>query len=61
VGALNVDEHREYAQHYQVQGFPTIKLFGANKNAPTDYRGQSCVYNPCEIGRVWWEGWGGEE
>ena len=27
------------ASRYQVQGFPTIKVFGENKNSPEDYNG----------------------
>jgi len=39
VGALNADEHKEIAGQYQVQGFPTIKLFGSDKKSPKDYNG----------------------
>ena len=39
VGAVNADEHRSLGGQYQVQGFPTIKIFGKNKNKPEDYQG----------------------
>lgn len=38
VGAVDVEQHRDVAQPYNVQGFPTLKFFGLNKKkAPTDY------------------------
>lgn len=40
VGALNADEHKSLAGQYGVQGFPTIKVFGANKASPIAYNGQ---------------------
>lgn len=40
VGAINADEHKSIAGQFGVQGFPTIKIFGANKNSPTAYNGQ---------------------
>ncbi|RZC42809.1 protein disulfide-isomerase A6 [Asbolus verrucosus] len=39
VGAVNADEHKEIGGHYGVRGFPTIKIFGSNKNKPDDYNG----------------------
>jgi len=39
VGAVNADEHRSLGGQYGVQGFPTIKIFGANKKKPEDYNG----------------------
>lgn len=39
VGAVNVDEHKELGGRYGVRGFPTIKIFGANKNKPDEYNG----------------------
>jgi len=39
VGAVNADEHRSLGSKFGVKGFPTIKVFGANKNSPKDYRG----------------------
>jgi protein disulfide-isomerase A6 len=32
-------ESKSLASRYGVQGFPTIKVFGANKKKPTDYQG----------------------
>lgn len=40
VGAVNADEHKQLGGQYGVRGFPTIKIFGANKNKPTDYNNQ---------------------
>lgn len=39
VGAVNADDHKELGGKYGVRGFPTIKIFGANKNKPEDYNG----------------------
>ena len=39
VGAVNADEHRDLGGQYGIQGFPTIKIFGRNKNKPEDYQG----------------------
>ena len=39
LGAVDADQHRDLGGRYQVQGFPTIKVFGGNKNAPSDYQG----------------------
>ena len=41
LGAVNADEHKSLGGRYGVQGFPTLKVFGTNKNSPSDYRGQS--------------------
>ena len=38
--AVDATAHESLAQKYQIQGFPTIKVFGADKKAPTDYQGQ---------------------
>lgn len=40
VGAVNADEHKQVGGQYGVKGFPTIKIFGANKQKPTDYNNQ---------------------
>lgn len=40
VGSVNADQHSELGGKYNVRGFPTIKIFGANKQSPTDYNGQ---------------------
>eukprot|EP00112_Aurelia_sp_Birch-Aquarium-sp1_P001478 Seg1159.16 transcript_id=Seg1159.16/GoldUCD/mRNA.D3Y31 product="Protein disulfide-isomerase A6" protein_id=Seg1159.16/GoldUCD/D3Y31 len=39
VGAVNMDEHSSVGGPYNVRGFPTIKIFGSNKNSPRDYNG----------------------
>lgn len=39
MGAVNVDEHKSLGGQYGVKGFPTVKIFGANKNKPDDYNG----------------------
>ncbi|KAF4016604.1 hypothetical protein G4228_008168 [Cervus hanglu yarkandensis] len=39
VGAVDADKHQSLGGQYGVQGFPTIKIFGSNKNKPEDYQG----------------------
>ncbi|XP_063080305.1 protein disulfide-isomerase A6-like [Engraulis encrasicolus] len=39
VAAVDCDQHQSLAGQYGIQGFPTIKIFGANKNKPEDYQG----------------------
>lgn len=39
IAAVDADTHRDVGGKYGVQGFPTIKVFGANKNSPSDYNG----------------------
>ena len=36
---VNADEHKELAGQYGVKGFPTIKVFMADKKKPRDYNG----------------------
>jgi len=42
VGAVDCDQdtNKQVCGQYGIQGFPTIKVFGANKNKPSDYNGQ---------------------
>jgi len=40
IGAVDMTTDQNVGAPYNIQGFPTIKLFGANKNAPVDYNGQ---------------------
>lgn len=40
VGAVNADDHKQLGGQYGVKGFPTIKIFGANKQSPIDYNNQ---------------------
>ena len=42
VGAVDMDVHSSVGSPYNVRGFPTIKIFGANKNSPSDYNGKCC-------------------
>jgi protein disulfide-isomerase A6 len=39
LGAVDATVHKQLAQKYQIQGFPTIKEFGVNKKKPKDYQG----------------------
>jgi len=40
VGAVDMTTDQEAGAAYGIRGFPTIKFFGANKNAPEDYQGE---------------------
>ncbi|XP_058448049.1 protein disulfide-isomerase A6 homolog [Malaya genurostris] len=40
VGGINCEEERGLCGQHGVQGYPTIKIFGANKRSPVDYNGQ---------------------
>ena len=40
VGAVDMDQHQSVGGPYNVRGFPTIKIFGANKKSPKEYNGQ---------------------
>lgn len=40
VVAVDASADQSLAGRFGVQGFPTIKIFGANKRKPTDYNGQ---------------------
>ena len=37
--AIDADEHKDLAQQFKVQGFPTILLLGDDRNAPIAYNG----------------------
>jgi len=39
IAAVDADTHRDVGGRFSVQGFPTIKVFGSNKNSPSDYQG----------------------
>ncbi|XP_046383007.1 protein disulfide-isomerase A6 homolog [Ischnura elegans] len=43
VGAVNADEHNSLAGKYGIKGFPTIKIFGADKKKPEDFNGARSV------------------
>jgi len=38
--SVDATAHESLAQKYQIKGFPTIKVFGADKKNPIDYQGQ---------------------
>ncbi|KAH8266621.1 hypothetical protein KR018_003821, partial [Drosophila ironensis] len=40
VGSVNADADQSLGGQFGVRGFPTIKIFGANKKSPTDFNGQ---------------------
>ncbi|XP_047738861.1 protein disulfide-isomerase A6 homolog [Hyalella azteca] len=40
LGAVDADEHKSLGGQYGVRGFPTIKIFGIDKNKPEDFNGQ---------------------
>ncbi|XP_077567734.1 protein disulfide-isomerase A6 [Stigmatopora nigra] len=39
IGAVDADEHKSLGSQYGISGFPTLKIFGANKNKPEPYQG----------------------
>ncbi|XP_040204526.1 protein disulfide-isomerase A6 isoform X1 [Rana temporaria] len=39
LGAVDADKHQSLGGQYEIRGFPTIKIFGANKNKPENYQG----------------------
>jgi len=39
LGAVDCTVHQSTCAQYQVQGYPTIKVFGENKESPSDYQG----------------------
>jgi protein disulfide-isomerase A6 len=39
LGAINCDDHAQLCQQFGVKGYPTIKIFGSNKNTPVDHQG----------------------
>ncbi|XP_077344913.1 protein disulfide-isomerase A6 isoform X2 [Lithobates pipiens] len=39
LGAVDADKHKSLGGQYEIRGFPTIKIFGANKNKPENYQG----------------------
>lgn len=40
VGGVDMDKHQGVGSPYNVRGFPTVKIFGLNKNSPTDFQGK---------------------
>lgn len=43
VGAVDMTTDQAAGQPYGIRGYPTLKFFGANKNAPEDYQGSRSV------------------
>ena len=43
IGAVDADAHKSLGGQYGVKGFPTIKIFGNNKNSPEDYNGEISI------------------
>lgn len=39
IAAVDADAHKSLGETYKVDGFPTIKIFGADKSKPTDFTG----------------------
>lgn len=39
LGAVDCDQHKDLGSQYGIRGFPSIKIFGANKKKPEDYQG----------------------
>jgi len=40
VGGVNADEHKTLGGRFGIRGFPTVKIFGSDKNKPEDYNGE---------------------
>lgn len=40
VAAVDMSQHGSLGQPYGIQGYPTFKLFGEDKNKPANYQGQ---------------------
>uniref|UniRef100_A0A183CGP5 Protein disulfide-isomerase n=1 Tax=Globodera pallida TaxID=36090 RepID=A0A183CGP5_GLOPA len=40
IGGVDMTQHQALGTPYNVQGFPTIKIFGLEKKKPSDYNGQ---------------------
>ncbi|KJH43805.1 protein disulfide-isomerase domain protein [Dictyocaulus viviparus] len=57
VGAVDMTQHQSVGSPYNVQGFPTIKIFAADKKKPADYNGLVFRIIPTEkkvVGDVVW-------
>lgn len=42
---MDADQHKALGGQYGVRGFPTIKIFGANKNKPEEYQGKRAAFH----------------
>ena len=49
LGAVDADQHKSLGAKYGVRGFPTLKIFGSNKNSPSDYQGEEMGHLVCSI------------
>lgn len=45
VGGVDMTQHQSVGAPYNVQGFPTIKIFGLDKKKPADYNGGFASWN----------------
>jgi len=55
VGAVDMTEHQSVGAPYGIQGFPTIKIFGSNKQKPQDYQGTvSFVFISRRLSYAFW-------
>lgn len=59
LGAVDADQHKSLAGQYGVQGFPTIKIFSANKNKPEEYQGSMGHHRGMDGGALCWHVWAG--
>ncbi|XP_045584983.1 protein disulfide-isomerase A6 homolog [Procambarus clarkii] len=50
VGAVNANDHQSLAGQYGVRGFPTIKIFGLDKNKPEEFNGQRTAQSIVDAG-----------
>lgn len=50
IGAVNADEHKSLGGQYGIRGFPTIKIFGLDKNKPEDFNGQRTAQGIVDAG-----------
>ena len=39
IGAVDATQHQLLGNQYGVRGYPSLKVFGADKKKPTDYNG----------------------
>jgi protein disulfide-isomerase A6 len=49
LGAVDMDQEASVGGPYNIRGFPTIKIFGKNKNSPSDYNGQRTAHGIVEV------------
>ncbi|XP_064537451.1 protein disulfide-isomerase A6 homolog [Drosophila montana] len=49
LGAVNSERHTELTAKYEIRGFPLIKIFGADKQKPTDFFGPRTAQAMAEL------------